>query len=114
VAPHDHRTKTRKMYHDYQTGATPGARGVGVFEREEHHGYQAGAHAAPALQPHNHHHTFPTQHRQHSFGVRCTFSDRNAHSRMPLVLMPARLKRCHACDQWHSSREFTPSYRLTL
>jgi hypothetical protein len=31
--------------------------------------------------------------------------DRNLHSRVPLVLTPLlRFKRCHACDQWHSSR----------
>jgi hypothetical protein len=40
--------------------------------------------------------------------VRCAFSDGNLHSRMPLVPMPARLKRCHACDQWHSSRVSAP------
>jgi hypothetical protein len=41
--------------------------------------------------------------------VRCAFSDRNLHSRMPLVPTPLlRLKRCHACDQWHSSRVFAP------
>jgi hypothetical protein len=28
---------------------------------------------------------------------------------VPLSFTPLlRLKRCHACDQWHSSREFTP------
>jgi hypothetical protein len=41
-------------------------------------------------------------------GVRCSFSDRNLHSRMPLVPTPARLKRVHACGQCHSSRVFTP------
>jgi hypothetical protein len=39
--------------------------------------------------------------------------DINLHSRMPLVHTPARLKLEHACDQWHSSRTFTPSCRLT-
>ena len=33
------------------------------------------------------------------------------HSRMPLVPTPARLKLLHACDQWHSSRVSTTSYR---
>jgi hypothetical protein len=38
--------------------------------------------------------------------------DRNLHSRMPLSFTPLlRLKRCHACDQWHSSRVSTTSYR---
>jgi hypothetical protein len=36
--------------------------------------------------------------------VRCAFSDRNLHSRMPLD--PARIE--HVCDQWHSSRVSTP------
>jgi hypothetical protein len=37
--------------------------------------------------------------------VRCAFFGRNLHSRMPLSFTPLlRLKRCHACDQWHSSR----------
>jgi hypothetical protein len=31
-----------------------------------------------------------------------------SHSRMPLVSTPARLKLLHVCDQWHSSRAFTP------
>jgi hypothetical protein len=40
--------------------------------------------------------------------VRCAFSDRKLHSGMPLSCTPLiRLKRCHACDQWHSSRVFT-------
>jgi hypothetical protein len=40
--------------------------------------------------------------------VRCAFFDKNAHSRMPLVPTPLlRLKHCHACDQWHSSRVAT-------
>jgi hypothetical protein len=39
--------------------------------------------------------------------VRCAFSDRKLHMRMPLVLMPARLKLLHARDQWHFSREST-------
>jgi uncharacterized membrane protein YccF (DUF307 family) len=47
--------------------------------------------------------------------VRCAFSDKELHSRMPLEPTPLlRLKRCHACDQWHFSREFTASYRFTL
>jgi hypothetical protein len=40
--------------------------------------------------------------------VRCAFSDRNLHSRMPLDPTHVRLKLLHACDQWHSSRKFTP------
>jgi len=40
--------------------------------------------------------------------VRCAFFDRNLLSRKPLVPTPARLKLLHACDQWHSSRVFTP------
>jgi hypothetical protein len=47
--------------------------------------------------------TFP-----YAKGVRCAFSDGNLHSRMPLVPTPARLKLLQACDQWHSSRKFTP------
>jgi hypothetical protein len=35
--------------------------------------------------------------------VRCSFFDRNLHSRMPLGPTPARLKRLHACDQWRAS-----------
>jgi hypothetical protein len=47
------------------------------------------------------------------FKVRCAFSDRNLHSRMPLdPRMFARSE--HACDQWQSSRKFTTSYQLTL
>jgi chromosome segregation ATPase len=38
--------------------------------------------------------------------VRCAFSDRHFHSRMPLDPRHVRLKRT-ACDQWHSSRKFT-------
>jgi hypothetical protein len=35
--------------------------------------------------------------------------DRNFHSRMPLSFTPLlHLKRCHACDQWHSFLVFTP------
>jgi hypothetical protein len=37
--------------------------------------------------------------------VRCAF---DSHSRMPLIPTPVRLKRYPACDQWHSSRVFTP------
>jgi hypothetical protein len=40
--------------------------------------------------------------------ARCAFSDRNLHSRMPLDPTHVRLKLLHACDQWHSSRKFTP------
>jgi hypothetical protein len=43
----------------------------------------------------------------HLQAARCAFFDRTLHSRMPLVPTPARLKRCHACDQWHSSRVST-------
>jgi hypothetical protein len=43
--------------------------------------------------------------------VRCAFSDIILRSRMPLDPTPARLKLLHACDQWHSSRESTLSYR---
>jgi hypothetical protein len=39
--------------------------------------------------------------------VRCAFFDRDLHSRMPLVSIPARLKLLHAFDQWHSSRVVT-------
>jgi hypothetical protein len=43
--------------------------------------------------------------------VRCAFSDRILHSKMPLDPTHVRLKLLHACDQWHSSREPTCSYR---
>jgi hypothetical protein len=46
--------------------------------------------------------------------VRCTFSNRNLHSRMPVVPSSVRLKLLHACDQWHASRGAHSSYRLTL
>jgi hypothetical protein len=47
------------------------------------------------------------------YGAR--FSGRNLHSRMRLIPTPLfRLKRCHACDQYHSSRVSTASYRLAL
>jgi anaphase-promoting complex subunit 8 len=47
--------------------------------------------------------------------ARCSVFDRNLNSRMPLGFTPLlRLKRCHACDQWHSSRVSTASYRLAL
>jgi hypothetical protein len=36
--------------------------------------------------------------------ARCAFLGRHLHSRMPLVLTPARLKLLHACNQWHFSR----------
>jgi hypothetical protein len=39
--------------------------------------------------------------------ARCAVFDRNLHSRMQLAPTPARLKRVHACDQWHSSRVIT-------
>jgi hypothetical protein len=42
-----------------------------------------------------------------TMGYGARFSDRNLHSRMPLVLTPARLKFLHVCDQWQSSRVFT-------
>jgi hypothetical protein len=38
--------------------------------------------------------------------ARCAFSDRNLHSRTPLVPTHVCLKRT-SCDQWHSSRVFT-------
>jgi hypothetical protein len=41
------------------------------------------------------------------FLVRCSGFNRKLHSRMLLILTPARLKLLHACDQWHSSRVFT-------
>ena len=40
--------------------------------------------------------------------VRRAFSNAMLHLRMPLDPTPVRLKRCHACDQWHSSWVFTP------
>jgi hypothetical protein len=40
------------------------------------------------------------------YGAR--FFGRKSHSRMPLEPMHVRLKLLHACDQWHSSRVFTP------
>jgi hypothetical protein len=40
-------------------------------------------------------------------GVRCAFSDRNVHARMPLIPTQDRLKLLYACDQWHSSRVYT-------
>jgi hypothetical protein len=47
--------------------------------------------------------------------VRCTFFDRELHSRMPLVRTPARVKLLlHAWDQCHSSRVFTRLYQLAL
>jgi hypothetical protein len=36
--------------------------------------------------------------------VRCSFSDRILHSRMPLDPTHVRVKLLQACDQWHSSR----------
>jgi hypothetical protein len=51
--------------------------------------------------------------------ARCSVFDRNLQSRMPLSFTPLlRLQRCHACDQWHSSRVFPPltgwHYKLRL
>jgi hypothetical protein len=43
--------------------------------------------------------------------VRCSFFVRILHTRMPLDPTHVRLKLIHACDQWHSSRESTASYR---
>jgi hypothetical protein len=43
--------------------------------------------------------------------VWCSFSDRNVHSRMPLVPTNVHLKLLHACYQWHSSRVSTASHR---
>jgi hypothetical protein len=42
--------------------------------------------------------------------VSCTLRvfDGSLRSRMPLIPTPARLKLEHVCDQWHSSRVFTP------
>jgi hypothetical protein len=50
---------------------------------------------------------FPTECKEEKwYGAR--FFEWNLHSRMPLSFMPLlRLKCCHACDQWHSSRVFT-------
>jgi hypothetical protein len=41
------------------------------------------------------------------FLVRCAFSDIILHSMMPLDPTHVRLWLLHACDQWHSSREYT-------
>jgi hypothetical protein len=47
--------------------------------------------------------------------VRRPFFDRTSHSMMPLSFTPLlRLKRCHACDQWHSSRASTCLLLLPL
>jgi hypothetical protein len=46
--------------------------------------------------------------------VRCAFSDRNLHSRMPLDPTHVRLKLEHACEQWHSSRESTALIVVTI
>jgi hypothetical protein len=44
------------------------------------------------------------------YGAR--FFDRHLHTRVPLRFAPLlRLKRCHACDPWHSSQVDTASYR---
>jgi hypothetical protein len=47
--------------------------------------------------------------------ARCACSTEILHSRgeplVPTLLL--RLKRCHACGQWHSSRVSTTSYRFT-
>jgi hypothetical protein len=45
--------------------------------------------------------------------VRCAFSDRNVHSRMPLVPTPARFKRAGVCPMGFRSGVHS-SYRLTL
>jgi hypothetical protein len=46
------------------------------------------------------------------YQVRCAFFDRCPHSRMPLSFTPLLcLKLLQACDQWHSSRASTPTYR---
>jgi hypothetical protein len=38
----------------------------------------------------------------------CAFFDRISRWRLPLSFTPVlRLKRCHVCDQWYSSRVFT-------
>jgi hypothetical protein len=42
------------------------------------------------------------------FGGTVRVFDRNLHSRMPLDPTHVRLKHWHACDQWNSSRVFTP------
>jgi hypothetical protein len=45
----------------------------------------------------------------HGTGAVRGFLTEKLHSRMPLSFTPLlRLKRCLACDQWHSSRLFTP------
>jgi hypothetical protein len=47
--------------------------------------------------------------------VRGAFFRQGLHSRRSLRFAPLfHLKLFHACDQWHSSRVFTASYRLTL
>jgi hypothetical protein len=48
--------------------------------------------------------------------VRCAFFDGNLPSRDAIGshALLLRLKRAHACDQWHSSRVATTSYRLAL
>jgi hypothetical protein len=46
--------------------------------------------------------------RSNRLDVRCAFSGRNLHSRMPLDPTQVRLKLLHACDQLHSSRASTP------
>jgi hypothetical protein len=40
--------------------------------------------------------------------ARCAFFGRSLHSRMQLDPTHVRLKLLQACDQWHSSRVFTP------
>jgi hypothetical protein len=49
-------------------------------------------------------------HQTTKAAARCAFSGRDIlHSRMPLSFTPLlRLKRCHACAQWHYSQVFTP------
>jgi 1,4-dihydroxy-2-naphthoate octaprenyltransferase len=46
--------------------------------------------------------------------VRCAFSDRILHSRMPLNPTHVRLKLLHAWGQWHSSRESTALTVVTI
>jgi hypothetical protein len=47
-------------------------------------------------------------------GVRCAFSNKILHSRMPLDPTHVRLKLLHACDQWHSSRAYTALTVITI
>jgi hypothetical protein len=58
----------------------------------------------------------PYQPVQCQGGTVLSFLNCVRHSRLPLGFTPLllRLKRCHACDQWHSSRVPTASHRLAL